>query len=317
MKENQDWLFGVLYDSRFFEAKIDEGQNQIIYDGKATRLSKEVAKLFRAIFQIDGDYSIYIGDRRSRKVGIVRDKKNWVPNLFQLSTGQLLALNLFLSIVRDYDRTGDSFNSLEDIIGTVLVDEIDLHLHSNFQYHVLPQMMKLFPKIQFIVTSHSPLFLLGLNRELGSDGFQIIEMPKGEIIPVERFSEFDKAYEGFKESKRFSNDLQSAVEESQLPIIFLEGDYDILYLQKAAELLGKQSLLKQVCLRDANGYGGLDKIFKNFDSRLSEITPQKIILLYDCDIQKRDKTEGNIIRKTIEVCPDSPIKKGIENLFPS
>lgn len=315
MKENQNWLFGVLYDSRFFEAKIDEGQNQIIYDGKATRLSKEVAKLFKAIFQVEGDFSIYIGDRSSRKIGIVRDKKIWVPNLFQLSTGQLLALNLFLSIVRDYDRTGGSFNTLEDITGTVLVDEIDLHLHSNFQYYVLPQLMKLFPKIQFIVTSHSPLFLLGLNRELGSDGFQIVEMPQGELISVERFSEFDKAYEGFKESKRFTTDLQTAVAESQLPIVFVEGDYDILYLQKAAKLLCKESLLNQVCLRDANGFGGLDKIFKHFDSRLSEITPQKIILLYDCDVQKRDKIEGNIVRKTIGICIDSPIKKGIENLF--
>ena len=53
MKENQNWLFGVLYDSRFFEAKIDEEQHQIIYDGSATRLSKEVAKLFRVIFQSD------------------------------------------------------------------------------------------------------------------------------------------------------------------------------------------------------------------------------------------------------------------------
>jgi hypothetical protein len=304
MKANQNWLFGVLYDSRVFEAKIEENvevgagtTHRIVYDGNATRVSKEVSKLLKAIFQIEGEYSIHIGGRNSRTVGIVRD-------------------NLFLSIIRDYDLTDAVLNSLDDIKGTVLVDEIDLHLHSNFQYYVLPQLMRLFPKIQFIVTSHSPLFLLGLNRELGNDGFRIFEMPQGDTISVERFNEFGNAYSAFKETKRFVTDLQLAVAESQLPIVFVEGDYDVMYLQKAAELLGKGNLLSQLRLKDANGYGGLDKIFKHFDSRLSGITPQKIILLYDCDIQKRDRNEGNIIRKTIELCSNTPIRKGIENLFP-
>jgi predicted ATP-binding protein involved in virulence len=46
--------------------------------------------------------------------------------------------------------------------GVVLVDEIDLHLHPEWQQHVIRTLSKTFPKIQFIFTSHSPLVTASL-----------------------------------------------------------------------------------------------------------------------------------------------------------
>jgi predicted ATP-binding protein involved in virulence len=43
--------------------------------------------------------------------------------------------------------------------GIVMIDEIDLHLHPEWQMHVLPTLANALPKIQFIVTSHSPLIV--------------------------------------------------------------------------------------------------------------------------------------------------------------
>ena len=43
--------------------------------------------------------------------------------------------------------------------GVVLIDEIDLHLHPSWQRTALPQLSAAFPRIQFIVTTHSPLVL--------------------------------------------------------------------------------------------------------------------------------------------------------------
>lgn len=43
--------------------------------------------------------------------------------------------------------------------GIVMVDEIDLHLHPQWQLTVLPTLAKALPNIQFIVTSHSPLIV--------------------------------------------------------------------------------------------------------------------------------------------------------------
>jgi predicted ATP-binding protein involved in virulence len=59
-------------------------------------------------------------------------------------------------------------NSLDDLQGIVLIDEIDAHLHPKYQYE-LPQLLsKVFPKIQFIVSTHSPIPLLSLPKSIPS-----------------------------------------------------------------------------------------------------------------------------------------------------
>jgi len=58
--------------------------------------------------------------------------------------------------------------------GVVLIDEIDLHLHPHWQQTIISQLQKAFPKIQFIVTTHSPQVLSTVRRKnvrvLGVDG---------------------------------------------------------------------------------------------------------------------------------------------------
>jgi hypothetical protein len=46
---------------------------------------------------------------------------------------------------------------LRDIEGIVMVDEIDLHLHPEWQRTIIATLSETFPKVQFIFTSHSPL----------------------------------------------------------------------------------------------------------------------------------------------------------------
>ncbi len=48
--------------------------------------------------------------------------------------------------------------------GIVLVDEIDANIHPGWQKALLPNLMKYFEKIQFMVTSHSPFILQSLNH---------------------------------------------------------------------------------------------------------------------------------------------------------
>lgn len=52
--------------------------------------------------------------------------------------------------------------SLVDNKGIVMVDEIDLHLHPKWQMTILRTLGSVLPNIQFIVTSHSPLLVGGL-----------------------------------------------------------------------------------------------------------------------------------------------------------
>lgn len=49
--------------------------------------------------------------------------------------------------------------------GVVLIDEIDMHLHPSWQQRVLGQLREAFPRIQFVVTTHSPQVLTTVNRD--------------------------------------------------------------------------------------------------------------------------------------------------------
>ncbi|MBT9556160.1 MAG: AAA family ATPase [Myxococcales bacterium] len=57
--------------------------------------------------------------------------------------------------------------------GVVLIDEIDLHLHPSWQWRVLDDLHRAFPKVQFIVTTHSPQVIASVDasalRVLGAD----------------------------------------------------------------------------------------------------------------------------------------------------
>jgi len=59
---------------------------------------------------------------------------------------------------RNSDKLVKTFNDLE---GIVLIDEIELHLHPKYQKLFVEKLTELFPKIQFIVSTHSPIPLLG------------------------------------------------------------------------------------------------------------------------------------------------------------
>lgn len=49
--------------------------------------------------------------------------------------------------------------------GIVLIDEIDLHLHPGWQQHILPDLMELFPQVQFIVTTHAPAVISSVESQ--------------------------------------------------------------------------------------------------------------------------------------------------------
>jgi predicted ATPase len=53
--------------------------------------------------------------------------------------------------------------------GIVFVDEIETHLHVELQKRVLPFLTRLFPNIQFIVTTHSPFIITSLDNAVVFD----------------------------------------------------------------------------------------------------------------------------------------------------
>ena len=309
LRANQDWLFNVAYDFSVFERQ----ETWIPTPNNAYRLYDAAAKVLLTILSRKGELGLSIGRRHNRAVLVTIDRKIWIPNIFQLSSGEVSLLNLFLSILRDYDLTRADFTSVEEIRGIVIVDEIDLHLHAVHQYKILPKLMAVFPKIQFVVTSHSPLFVLGLKQVLGEHGFGLYELPSGTPISAEDFEEFGNAYQAFKKTRQHSEELRSAIRNVQKPLVFVEGTIDVKYLKKAAAVLGFQNLVETAEIRPGGGSKKLDNIWKNLTN--DHIERKSIIILYDPECRHENATEQNMFRRVMAKFADHPIQKGIENLF--
>ena len=62
-------------------------------------------------------------------------------------------------------RLSEGKDNLNDLSGIVLIDEIDAHLHPKYQYELPKLLSNVFPKVQFIVTTHSPMPILGLPED--------------------------------------------------------------------------------------------------------------------------------------------------------
>jgi hypothetical protein len=65
-----------------------------------------------------------------------------------------------------HERAGADANvDPAEITGIVLLDEIGLHLHPSLEKALVPQLRKALPRVQFIVTTHSPMVLSGFDRD--------------------------------------------------------------------------------------------------------------------------------------------------------
>lgn len=70
-----------------------------------------------------------------------------------------------------------------EIDAIVLIDEIDLHLHPSLQRELVPRLRRALPKVQWIVTTHSPLVLANF------DANEIVALDRdleGNVRPVDR-----------------------------------------------------------------------------------------------------------------------------------
>ncbi len=84
-----------------------------------------------------------------------------------LSAGNRIVIGLIADIAHRCCKLNplENANALRNTSGIVLVDEIELHLHPSWQQQILPMLQKIFPKIQFIVTTHSPQVISSVPKE--------------------------------------------------------------------------------------------------------------------------------------------------------
>ena len=62
--------------------------------------------------------------------------------------------------------------------GTVLIDEIDLHIDTKSQATVLKGLQNVFPQVQFIVTTHAPMVMTGVESNKANNVCKLCYSPK-------------------------------------------------------------------------------------------------------------------------------------------
>jgi len=322
LRQNQDWLLDLIYDANAIEKKEiliiqdQKSHRSIMANGPANKALNLVNSFLLELLGVTGSVGYLVGARGRRQISMRVNGKVVVQNLFSLSTGQSSLLNIFLGIMRCNDLCGRTMEKPEDLVGVVVVDEIDLHLHSSLQYTVLPNLIKRFPNVQFILTTHSPLFLMGLKNNHEIDRFKLINLPTGASIDVEQFSEFESSFNAYQKSNRFKKEIIDQSASNGLPIVCVEGQIDIDYITKAAELLDFNELLSEVNLIQGNGEPNMKRVLKSFSEVEKFSNSNKFLFLFDCDVSINEKTSNNLCVRKIP-SKKHKIPKGIENLFPA
>ena len=131
-------------------------------------------------------------------------QQNKKPYTFQtLSSGFSSIMAVYADLV-----TKVSLRSIdpEDLTGVVMIDEIDAHLHVSLQKKILSFLTGAFPKVQFIVTTHSPFVVSSV------DDAVIYDLSKLEQVEDLSMYSYEAVLEGLFGVLPISNLLQQNIE---------------------------------------------------------------------------------------------------------
>lgn len=99
----------------------------------------------------------YIYSRLNTKNEIFLDTPTGEIYFEYLSSGFKSTIFILLGLIKEIDyRFENNRIAAEDYEGIILIDEIELHLHPEWQGRICIILKIIFPKAQFFITTHSP-----------------------------------------------------------------------------------------------------------------------------------------------------------------
>lgn len=117
-----------------------------------------------------------------------------------LSAGYAAALDIVADLIlrmQDLKQPKRVF----DLPGIVLIDEIETHLHLSLQQKIMPILTRLFPKLQFVVSTHSPFVLNSIANAT------IYDLKNRECVRDLTDYSYDALAEGYFEVETASGEL--------------------------------------------------------------------------------------------------------------
>ncbi|MGM0700850.1 MAG: AAA family ATPase [Pseudomonadota bacterium] len=116
----------------------------------------------------------------------VKQQGEWL-NIAQLSDGYQTLLGLVIDLSSRMAMANPHLDDPLAAEAVVMIDEVDLHLHPEWQQRVVGDLLATFPNTQFIVTTHSPFIVEALNNHLKRsqlDGLEITSEAIRALLPL-------------------------------------------------------------------------------------------------------------------------------------
>lgn len=134
-------------------------------DGSLTQVEIDNYNLAKTMFSVlDSSVKFKTVIGRSYDIMLSTDKGDIYFEY--LSSGYKSCIYIIMGIMKEIEyRTPDNPMRVSDFDGCVLIDEIEEHLHPSWQARLVQALKEIFPKIQFIVTTHSPSVLQSLDKD--------------------------------------------------------------------------------------------------------------------------------------------------------
>lgn len=146
IEDVQDWCLSMAFSEFQFRRTIKEYET----------FKKIVSRFVQKIEGMKTEPKIELSPTLKRLVFSDNQEGQLINNL---SAGYQSVLCMIMELAYRTVLLNPNIDSSEDVEGIVLIDEIDMHLHPKWQWKIIDALCATFPKVQFIVATHSPIVI--------------------------------------------------------------------------------------------------------------------------------------------------------------
>jgi predicted ATP-binding protein involved in virulence len=150
------WIFECYREQQINEQEKGVSEGKSVWQDSIQVVQEAINTLLQETGWHSLEYSVSYG-----KTLIMKHNDQGILRVDQLSDGIRGVLAMVGDIAYRCIKLNPhlGLNAAKETCGVVMIDEVDMHLHPAWQQTILVDLIKAFPKIQFIVTTHSPQVL--------------------------------------------------------------------------------------------------------------------------------------------------------------
>lgn len=185
-----------------------KNENDLSVEKKITKWFARFENALKVLLSDDSIRLIY--DYKNYNFLIEQKGRN-PYGLDELSDGYSAIIGIVADLILRMDRNWLLKGELSqyDVEGVVLIDELETHLHVELQRKILPFLTEFFPRIQFIITTHSAYILNSISNACIYDLEKQVQFTDFSACSV------DDIAEGYLDADAYSAELKKKAERYQ------------------------------------------------------------------------------------------------------